>query len=36
MVRVEVIPMAYGEGGMRISTTGIREGLMDAEGNALV
>ena len=34
-VRVVVIPMIYGTNGVRISTTGIREGLMDAEGNTL-
>ena len=32
-VRVVVIPMIYGNSGVRISTTGIRDGLMDAEGN---
>lgn len=32
-VRVVVIPMVCGRDGARISTTGIRRGLMDAEGN---
>ncbi len=32
-VDVAVVPMIYGKGGGRISTTSIREGMMDIEGN---
>ena len=35
MVDVVVVPMMYGRSGGRISTTRIREGMMDAEGNPL-
>lgn len=34
-VRVVAIPMIYGKSGARISTTGIRNGIMDTEGNML-
>ena len=33
MVDVAVVPMIHGRGGGRISTTRIREGTMDVEGN---
>ena len=33
-VRVVVVPMVCGNGGAPISTTDIRDGLMDTEGNA--
>lgn len=33
MVDVAVVPMIHGRGGGRISTTRIREGMMDVEGN---
>lgn len=32
-VDIAVVPMIYGKGGGRISTTLIREGMMDTEGN---
>ena len=33
MVDIAVVPMVYGRGRGRISTTRIREGMMDTEGN---